>query len=290
MTGTDHQARMLRVLDYIDAHIDDRIDLDRLSDVAAFSKFHFHRQFRAVFGLSVFRYVHLLRLKRAANQLVYRADRITDIAMDAGYDSPDAFGRAFRKHFGGSPSDVRRQSDMTAWTALFAPLDTARSFLMSNTPISTQVTVKDVAPVKVAIMEHRGNPATIGQTLRDFIAWRKKTGLSPSVSRTFNVFYSDPEVTPSADFRLDLCASVRDTFSGEGEPVRIGEIPAGRCAVMTVKGGEDRLAAAATYLYRDWLPASGESLRDFPLYFERRIFYPDVPEADAVTDVCLPLA
>ncbi len=80
----NYHARMQRVLDYIDAHLDDELDLTTLSQVAAFSKFHFHRQFSATFGLSVHRYVQLARLKRASQALV-RDDNhsITAIAMDA---------------------------------------------------------------------------------------------------------------------------------------------------------------------------------------------------------------
>lgn len=51
----NHQVRMRRVLDYIDRHLDSDLDLETLSAVAAFSKFHFHRQFTATFGLSVHR-------------------------------------------------------------------------------------------------------------------------------------------------------------------------------------------------------------------------------------------
>ncbi len=63
----NHQARMQRVLDYIDRHLDSDLDLETVSGVAAFSKFHFHRQFTATFGLSVHRYVQLARMKRASH-------------------------------------------------------------------------------------------------------------------------------------------------------------------------------------------------------------------------------
>jgi AraC family transcriptional regulator len=49
----EYYARMLRVVAYIDAHLDQDLALDVLAGVAAFSKFHFHRQFSALFGLGV---------------------------------------------------------------------------------------------------------------------------------------------------------------------------------------------------------------------------------------------
>src|SRR5262249_20731355 len=62
----NYHARMQRVLDHIDRHLDDDLDLDALSSVAAYSKYHFHRQFTATFGMSVHRYVQLARMKRAS--------------------------------------------------------------------------------------------------------------------------------------------------------------------------------------------------------------------------------
>ena len=66
------QTRMQRVLDHIDRHLDEDLDLDTLSSVAAYSKHHFHRQFTAIFGLSVHRYIQLARMKRASYRLAYR--------------------------------------------------------------------------------------------------------------------------------------------------------------------------------------------------------------------------
>lgn len=59
------QARLLEVLEYIDTHLQEDLDIDRLSSVAALSTCHFHRQFRQPFGASRMKYVQLRRLKRA---------------------------------------------------------------------------------------------------------------------------------------------------------------------------------------------------------------------------------
>src|SRR6476661_3904191 len=157
----NYQDRMRRVLDHIDRHLDSDLDLETLRSVAAFSKFHFHRQFTATFGLSVHRYVQLARMKRASYRLAYRDDpSVTDIAMDAGYDAPDAFTRAFRQRFGQSPSSFRKCPDWEPWLAAFGPLDNARSKLMQRTFNTDDVTIRDVPPTRVAILEHRGSPET----------------------------------------------------------------------------------------------------------------------------------
>jgi AraC family transcriptional regulator len=286
----NYQARMERVLDHIDRHLDCDLDLEAVSGVAAFSKYHFHRQFTATFGLSVHRYIQLARMKRASHLLAYRdAQSVTDIAMDAGYDAPDAFARAFRQRSGQSPSSFRKAPDWEPWLAAFGPLDNARSKRMQTTYIPDDVTIRDVAPTPVASMEHRGDPATIGATIQRFIVWRKATGLSPKVSPTFNVFHSDPRTTPPVDYRMDLCVGTDRPIETHGERIEAGTIPGGRCAVLRVIGNTDNLEPAALYLYREWLPASGEEARDFPLYCQRVTFFPDVPEHEAVAELFLPL-
>ena len=281
---------MQRVLDHIDRHLDDTLDLAAVSGVAAFSPFHFHRQFTATFGLSVHRYVQLARMKRASYELAYRdAQSVTEVAMGAGYDAPDAFARAFRQRFGQAPSSFRTDPDWKAWLSAFEPFEDARSKLMPKTWTSDDVTIRDVPPTPVAIMEHRGDPATIGSTIGRFIAWRRAAGLPPKTSATFNIFHCDPRTTPPADYRMDLCAGTDRPIEAHGERVEAGTIPGGRCAVLRVTGDIDDLEPAALYLYRDWLPDSGEEARDHPLYCQRLALFPDVPEHEAVAELFLPL-
>lgn len=141
----NYHARMQRVLDHIDQHLDDDLGLDVLSGVAAFSKYHFHRQFASTFGVSVHRYVQLARLKHASHRLASKdAPSVTDVAMDAGYDAPDAFARAFRQRLGQSPSSFRKSPDWAPWLAAFGPLNNARSKLMQITYTNDDVTIRDV--------------------------------------------------------------------------------------------------------------------------------------------------
>lgn len=285
----NYRDRMRRVLDHIDRHLDADLDLDSLSAVAAFSKFHFHRQFTATFGLSVHRYVQLARLKRASHQLAYNdVHSVTEIAMDAGYDAPDAFARAFRQRFGQSPSSFRKSPDWEPWLAAFGPLDNARSKLM-KTFTTDDVTIRDVPATKVAIMEHRGSPEMLGTTLQRFIAWRKAAGLHPRTSPTFNVWHSEGRPAQQDEYSIDLCVGTDQPIAANGAEIKAGVIPGGRCAVLRVVGFTDNLEPAALYLYRDWLPASGEEVRDFPIYCQRLSLFPEVPEHETVAEVFLPL-
>ncbi|WP_294326200.1 GyrI-like domain-containing protein [uncultured Sphingomonas sp.] len=281
---TPYHDRMQRALDHIDRHLDDELDLASISAVAAFSKYHFHRQFVATFGLPVHRYVQLARLRRASHRLAFHADRVTDVALDAGYDAPDAFARAFRRHFGQSPSSFRSVPDWAPWRAALLPLDHARNRSMPT----YDITIREFPDTPVAYLSHDGDMASIGDSIRRFIAWRRANRLPPSDSATFNVFHSDPHDTAAGPVRIDLCVATDRRFPAQ-DGMTMGLIPGGRCAVIRIAGRADDLEAPALHLYRDWLPISGEELRDFPLFCQRVRFAPEVAEHDAITDLFLPL-
>jgi len=285
----NYHARMQRVLDHIDQHLDGDLDLETVSRVAAFSKFHFHRQFTATFGLSVHRYVQLARMKRASQRLALAdTESVTEIAMDSGYDAPDAFARAFRRRLGQSPSSFRKSPDWVPWLAAFGPLDNARSKLMQTTYTKDDVTIRDVPPTPVAILEHRGDRAMLPDTIQRFIAWRKAAGLSPQTSPTFNVFRSERIPKIAADYSMDICVGTDRPIDANDGQMKAGVIPGGRCAVLRVEAASHNLEPAALYLYRDWLPESGEEVRDFPIYCQRRIVA-DTPLHDVVAELFLPL-
>lgn len=212
---------------------------------------------------------------------------VTDIALEAGYETPDAFARAFRQRFGQSPSSFRKAPEWEPWLQAFGPLNTARSKLMQTRFTSDQVTVRDVAPTRVAMFEHHGDPLTLDTTIQRFIAWRKAAGLSPQNSSTFNIWYTERRPANPDDYRMDLCVGVGPEQSIEGEGVRAGKIPGGRCAVLRVTGDTHNLEPAALYLYREWLPASGEEMRDFPIYCQR--FLLNDPDLGTAAELHLPL-
>ncbi len=293
MTASDadaYLARFQRVLEYIDAHPDGDLSVERLGRVAAFSKFHFHRQFSSLYGMGVFEYVQLQRLKRASYRLAFREQQpILEVALDSGYEGPEAFSRAFKKRVGQTPSEFRRQPQWGPWHQTYQPVSELRSQHMKPTLHAAQVQVVHFPETKVALLEHRGDPRQLGDSIRRFIAWRKQQGLSPSRSATFNILYDDPSTVAPEAHRFGLCAATERDVEENAQGVVASTLPGGRCARLRHLGSDDTLAETVRFLYAQWLPQSGEEPRDAPLFLQRVRFFPDVPEHEAVTDVFLPL-
>lgn len=110
-------------------------------------------------------------------------------------------------------------------------------------------------------------------------------GPAPQDNPTFNVWRP---VSPG-NCSIDLCVGTDRPVEANGEDIKAGVIPGGRCAVLRVVGYTDNLEPAALYLYRDWLPSSGEEARDFPIYCQRLSMFPEVPEHETTVDLFLPL-
>ena len=288
-SGDAYRARLLKVVAYIDANLGDQLTLDVLAGIAAFSKFHFHRQFAVLFGLSIFEVVHLARLRRASYELAFFNRSVIDVALDAGYESAEAFTRAFKKRLGQTPTEWRAAPNWIAWHDATLPLDNLRRDHMPNAPTTEAVQIVDFRETRVAVLEHRGDHRNLGNSIRTFIAWRRENHLPPRTSATFNLLYSDPETTPPEQFRMDLCAALKGPMPATNLGLVERTIPGGRCATLRLVGSDQGLGATLDRLYREWLPTSGEEPRDFPPFVQRVTLYPDVPEHEAITDVFLPI-
>lgn len=102
-TLQDYKARMLRVLKHIQQNLDEELSLEDLAGIACFSPYHFHRIFRGMLGESTREHIRRLRLERAAVQLKRSDASVTMIAFDAGYETHEAFTRAFKAMTGIAP-------------------------------------------------------------------------------------------------------------------------------------------------------------------------------------------
>ncbi len=92
---------------YIENHLDDEIDLERAAQIACCSSFHFHRMFSYMAEVPLSEYIRRRRMTKAAVALQQSNDKVIDIALRYGYDSPTAFNRAFQAIHGVSPSAAR---------------------------------------------------------------------------------------------------------------------------------------------------------------------------------------
>ncbi len=283
--------RMHKVCEYIYQNIDNTLTYEALSQVAHFSSFHFHRQFSAIFGMSTTTFIMKVRLKRAAYQLVFQPHKsITDIALDASFDYLESFSRAFKRHFNQSPSQFRRDPTWPDWYEQFDSKVGIKMKDINNHALLDEISVKNLETILVAVKEHSGSPSLLNNTIGQFIDWRKNTMHSPvDSSRTFGIVYNDPNNTPAEQFRFDVCGEVQQMVGQNPFGIVDKSIEGGRYACLRHIGPHYLMDDKIYFIFGQWLPQSGEELRDQPMFFEYKNVFPEVAEHELITDIYVPL-
>lgn len=108
-----------KAIQYIEEHITEELTADRISENINISSFYFQKGFAMLCGFTIVEYIRNRRLALAGNDLATGDEKIIDIAMKYGYDSPDSFTRAFTRFHGVTPTAARKEQVMLK---SFAPL------------------------------------------------------------------------------------------------------------------------------------------------------------------------
>lgn len=274
---TRYEDRVLRVLSYIHDNPAGDLSLDALADVAAMSRFHWHRVFRALTGETCAQAVRRLRLHRAATWLVQSDKPMPQIAADIGYPNTKSFARAFSQTYGSSPVAFRK----------------AGQFLPSHPKFKTgeypmyPVTTRTEPTRHIIALPHKGAYSEIGKSFEAFGALCESRQLWPQVGPVIGIYLDNPDAVPEDQLRSYAGAEYQGDATPEG--MQSMDIPGGKTAVLTFKGPYSGIHAAYDSLFGNWLPASGEEPADQPCY---EVYLNDPRETapeDLLTEICLPL-
>ena len=111
-----------KAIDYIEAHLDEEIEIKNVAKEAYSSVFHFQRVFNILCGISVADYIRNRRLANAAIDLLDINNKVIDVAFKYGYDTPESFTRAFKNFHGINPIDVKRGANFKSFSKLSVKL------------------------------------------------------------------------------------------------------------------------------------------------------------------------
>ena len=265
---------------------DELPDPGQLAEAAHLSSFHFHRVYRALTGETPGGTVLRLRLLRALRLLADPAQPVTDAAMAVGYETPQAFARAFRQAFDASPSELRGQPERLAQA--IGQCSRAPS-VEREPPSELRVEVISVEPFRVIAVRHRGDFHGLNLVYGRLFEWAATQGLVEHVTGVYGVPLVDQRDAPAGGSVVD-CAVAVDRAAEPGDGLIAEDLGGGSWARFRHVGSFDLLDDATDALLAGWLAGSGHELRDVPLFHHYLDDPEQTPEALLRTDIYLPLA
>lgn len=302
-TRSFYRVAVERAVEQVVESLDQALDLERLAKHAALSPFHFHRIFRGMLGETPLELHRRLRMERAASRLLEPQTSVTTLAFEAGYETHEAFTRAFRSFYGCSPSEFRQRGSAVA-SACERPVQieiTARSGLHYRThaagPLNIslnlgastmQVEIVTRQAMRTGAVEHRGSYFRIAEAFGRLHGIAAGAGLLRTRPIMLAIFHDDPETTPEPDLRSEAAISVADDAT---LPAGLSErrIPAGRYAKAVHVGPYEQLPDSWARLMGEWLPNSGERMGDGVSYEVYLNTPADVPKEQLRTELYMPL-
>lgn len=308
----EYAQRINRVMDYIEIHLDEDLSLPKLSEIACFSPYHFHRIFSAMRTETLSHFIKRLRLEKAAILLKLHDGRtVTDIALSCGFSGSAVFARAFQEAYGMSASAWRKSKDcQTDGNAgkteskyrkaeKLPPvyIEVNNTYTQWRVIMTEQkqftVNIEDMPETPVAYVRHtgpyKGDPTLFEGLIGRLCGWAGPRGLLGQKESSIIVIYHDnPEVTDDSKLRISVCIPVPADTIVDGEIGKLS-IPAGKYAFARFELKTDEYQAAWNAVYGAWLPQSGFQPDDRPC-FERYLNDPkDHPEGKSVVDICVPV-
>lgn len=273
LANLDYVARVNRAIDYVTQHLAQPLPLEDVARAACFSPYHFHRIFRALMDETLASFVKRIRLERSVSLLSHRAGvSLTEIALSCGFSSSSDFSRAFRAHYGVSPSRFnverfRRSRREAMQVSLTSPGEEHRLARLApgKNPDGFVATVRDCPARRVAyIRVHRpyeGDAVT--QAMARLIAWAEARGLADG--QWLGYQWDDPEIVPLEKIRYDVGLEVPDATVADGE-VSLTTFQSCLVAEVEIIGTIDLELRALDWFYREWLPTSGYAPAYQPMF------------------------
>ncbi len=278
----DYWVRINKVLNHIQAHLENSFQLSELSAIGNFSQHHFHRIISAYLGEPLGAYIKRLRIEKAAQLLRFSDISVTEIGEKVGYDTLSSLSAAFHKRFGVSPTDYRKKYGNKASFDIM-PLPEKVNFDFN--PI-----IKTIPAMKIAFVRIFGEYATepIGKAWEKLFKFSTKHDLFSDKTKMIGISYDDPEIAENEKYEYNACINIEKEISPEGE-IGIKELKGGKYAVFVYKGSYENFPLVYQLIFKEWLLKSDYELRDAEI-FDRYVNTAWDTEPDKlITEIHLPL-
>ena len=278
-TIEEYHQRVNLVVEYINNHLGEEIDLEMLADISHFSPYHFHRIMKAFLGEPLGTFIVRMRIETAARLLRQSSLPVGDIAYKIGYSSPSSLSKVFKQFYGISPNEYRNNKNYN----IMKPIEI-------NPELDVTVEERNEAPKQVIYIRLIGaygglDYCEVWKQLHMYVQQEK---IYDGCMEHIGIYHDDPKVTEEDKLRTDICLAVPVPVQPKGE-IGVKEIPGGKYLVFRYKGPYSNLGSVYDTIYGHWIPEKGYTIRESCGY-ESYVNDPSVTAPEEVlTDIYVPV-
>ncbi|WP_088833642.1 AraC family transcriptional regulator [Paenibacillus tyrfis] len=272
----EQRTRIGKVLEYIENHLDQTLNLDNLAKRSTYSPSHFHRLFTEMIGETPANYVKRRRLEKAAHDLIYEPKlAVTEIGQRYGFTSLSYFTTAFTERYQHSPRAWREGAYLEKFPRRYLHSKKSKQNSRNEQEMNpetryTRFQWVDLSKVKTEmfpeghiVLSHRFGPYTqeLADTWEQIYRWAEARELITKGTRLLGVPRNNPYITPLDKCRYDCCIIV-PSGTPTGNEVESGSFQGGKFVVYEFDepieySRRDILIECYSELYSFWLPRSG---------------------------------
>ena len=276
-TENTYKQKANQVIDYINANLCQPLALDTLANQINVSQRQLLRIMRSSLNESLSSYVARQRVEKSVLYMQTEKMKLTQLANMVGYDNPQSFSKAFKKHFGISPKTYI--NELQAKLECYAKNSSNRQNLQSEI-----CEIEDLELVYIRIVGKYGESELYSTAWNKLIGFLSENQVLPQKTRFIGISFDDPNVTKFEQCRFYACALVQKKIVPKGEFGAI-QLRKGRYAAYTLKGSYSGLRE----LYNSISINFDYNLR-YGLAFEEYLNSPlDTKEEELLTKIFIPI-
>ena len=268
-----------QAIDYMENNLSDHITSDDIAKHVYLSNFHFQRVFSLLTGLTVGEYMRNRRLSLAGHDLLTGNDKIIDVALKYGYDTPEGFTKAFTRFHGVTPMEARKQGTIIkSFNRLVLKIKLEGGSCMDYR-------IENKNEFEVVLKTRLFSQETSSVEIPKFWSEYMSSGLEEQVCGMFGICFEDDR--PGDEWRYGIGAE-KEYVKEVPEGFEVQTIPAHTWVIFPCVGAMPHaIQNLWMKVYSEWLPTSNyELIPDFTIenYEEG-----DASQEDYVCEIWLPV-
>lgn len=293
-------TKIVTAIQFIEDNLDKKLVLNDVAKYSNFSPFHFHRLFLAITKETVNEFIIRKRLEKSAAFLMHKKQlSITEISEYVGYTNLSSFSRSFKKFYGMSPADFKKESPEkyskickteskngeieVTFEQYVCNINNILNWLQMN----ATTTVKEFSTFELAYLNHQGKKNDISITYNQLIKWATPKGLMNEGTKMMTIYHDSPKISDPSNLRMSACLLLNKPLQ-EKEGINTKTFIPGKCIIsrFEIKPNEFQQAWEANFV---WMSENGfrKANKDpFEIYYNNAA---DHPEGKFIVDFCIPV-